>query len=96
MSNAAKGVPLQSGQADFWRYDGKNLIRVHKRPRKGMFDPSTTKSQDCPIDHLKLKSRRVVKYTAQGEVREHLLVHENCHLPESKGSLPHLWIGVYV
>ena len=58
-----------------------------------MFDPSTTKSQDCPIDHLKLKARRVVKYIAQGEVREHLLVHENYHLPESKGSLPHLWIG---
>ena len=35
----SSGVPMRSGQSDFWRLKGSVLIRIHKRPRKQFFDP---------------------------------------------------------
>ena len=38
VTNSNHEVPATSGQKYFWRYNGKTLVRVHERPRKGLFD----------------------------------------------------------
>ena len=59
----------QSGQNDFWRYTGKDLMRVHTRPRKGLLDPLSTASNDCPIDPAKLKPLRITKTEKDGDLQ---------------------------
>ncbi len=83
----------QCGREDFWRLNGKTLIRVHQKPRRALFDPLAISVRDLPIAADKLRPLRVttiLKESAQTTPTQH---DEDWRAPEAKGSLPYLWTG---
>ena len=65
-------IPMQSGQADYWRVNAgtRELIRMHKRSRKGFFNPIHTQSPDCPFEIAELEDERVTHYVFDDEVEQ--------------------------
>ena len=79
------------GEEDFWRFDGKVLTRIHKRPRINLFDPSV--AMDMPVDAEKLQAVRVTKIVRQGAETSVSQEDEDWRAIEARGSFPYLFTG---
>ena len=53
--------PVRTERSDYWKLDGETLIRVHVKPRKGLFAPSGVK--DLPVRLDQLSPARQTYYT---------------------------------
>ena len=82
-----------SGQQDFWSYNSTDLIRVHKRQHKGIFDPLSAASKGCPVYPAKPKPLRITKIAKEGDLQPAIQRDENFKADSSKGVYPYLWTG---
>ena len=62
--------PIKSERSDYWKLDGETLIRVHVKPRRGLFVPKGVR--DLPVRLGQLSPARQTYYTYTTGLTGHL------------------------
>jgi hypothetical protein len=88
---AKEEIGQSSGRKDFWKFDGKTLIRVHRLPRRTMFCPTGT--SDRPVGVNDLQSHRVTFVHFRDGAKRTYHTTDWSNPQDSRGDLGQRWIG---
>ena len=93
ITNSNHGVPTPSGHKDFWRHNCKTLIRIHTKPRKGLFDPLSTASKDIRIGPSVPKTLGFTKMTKECDQQQMVQRDEDFMTGSSRVAFTFSWTG---